>query len=235
MENNIDTRLEKSPPQTKTKWITVRFILAIILFLVTLIVFVGIADQIVLDHKNNFDKVISGYIQSFTSPAMTRAMIRITFFGSSTFLFPAYLALILFYLIRKRRTLALDITMVGLSSTGILFLLKDIFRRHRPLDPLISHVTGFSFPSGHSFSSFTFFGLLIYIAWHSDIKKSWKIIISALLVLFAATIAFSRIYLRVHFPSDVVAGFCLSVVWLMLSLAILHQADRGLSRSKNRD
>lgn len=235
MENNIDTNLEKSPSQQKTKWITLRFILAIILFLATLIVFVAIADEIVLEHENNFDQIISAYIQSFTSPAMTKAMIAITFFGSSTFLFPAYILLIIFYISRKKRRLALDITMVGLSSTGILFLFKDIFRRHRPLDPLISHVTGFSFPSGHSFSSFTFFGLLIYIAWHSDIKKSTKIIISALLVLFAATIAFSRVYLRVHFPSDVVAGFCLSVVWLMLSLAILHQADRGLSRSKNKN
>ncbi|MEO7119846.1 MAG: phosphatase PAP2 family protein [Ginsengibacter sp.] len=235
MENNIDTPLEKPDTQTKTKWITVRFILAIILFLITLSVFVGIADEIVLEHENSFDQTISTYIQSFTSPAMTKAMIRITFFGSSTFLFPAYVVLILFYLVRKKRTLALDITMVGLSSTGILFLFKDIFKRHRPLDPLISHVTGFSFPSGHSFSSFTFFGFLVYIAWHSDIKKSWKIIISALLVLFATTIAFSRVYLRVHFPSDVVAGFCLSVAWLLLSLAILHQIDRGLSRSKKRD
>lgn len=232
MENNIETEIDKIPPQKKAKWITIRLILALILFLVTLTLFVAIADRIVLEHKSNFDQVVSGYVQSFTSSAMTMTMTRVTFFGSANFLFPAYLVLILVYIIKKKSRLALDITMVGLSSTGILFLFKDIFRRHRPLDPLVSHVTGFSFPSGHSFSSFTFFGLLIYIAWHSEIKKSWKIIISALLVLFAATIAFSRVYLRVHFPSDVVAGFCLSVVWLMMSLAILHKADRGLSRSK---
>jgi undecaprenyl-diphosphatase len=233
MENNIETKLEISPPQKKARWITLRLILAVILFLATLTLFVGIADQIVLEHKNNFDQAVSGYIQSFTSAGMTKTMSVVTFFGSANFLFPAYLVLIAFYIIRKKSRIALDITMVGLSSTFILFLFKDIFRRHRPLDPLVSNVTGFSFPSGHSFSSFTFFGLLIYIAWHSDIKRKWKIIISALLVLFAATIAFSRVYLRVHFPSDVVAGFCLSVAWLMLSLAILHQADRGLSRSKN--
>ncbi len=236
MENNIETKLGNSSPEKKAKWITLRLILALVLFLVTLTVFVTIADEIVLDHENNFDQTISGYIQSFVSPGMTKLMTSITFFGSSNFLFPAYLVLIAIYLIRKKNTLALDITMIGLSSTGILFLFKDIFRRHRPLDPLISNVSGFSFPSGHSFSSFTFFGLLIYIAWHSEIKKSWKIIISALLVCFATTIAFSRVYLRVHFPSDVVAGFCLSVVWLMLSFAILHRADRGLSKAvKNKN
>jgi membrane-associated phospholipid phosphatase len=140
--------------------------------------------------------------------------------------------LISYYLFRKKIKRALDIAMIGLGSTGILNLLKEIFKRQRPLDPLIRDVTGFSYPSGHSFSSFTFFGLLIYILWKTSIKKTWKIILSIVLFLIAATIAFSRVYLRVHYPSDVVAGFCLSITWLMLSLWILHKADRGIAPLK---
>lgn len=231
IQNNIETKLDKVSPKKKAKWITLRLILALALFFITIFVFVAIADEIVLEHESNFDQAISNYIHSWVSPATTQLMKTITFFGSSSFLFPAYIILILLYILRKKSMLALDITMIGLSSTGILFLFKDIFKRHRPLDPLISNVTGFSFPSGHSFSSFTFFGLLIYIVWRTEIKKYWKIIIAILLTAFAAMIAFSRVYLRVHFPSDVVAGFCLSVTWLMLSLWILHKADRGLSAS----
>lgn len=232
MENNVDNKLGQAAPEKKAKWITVRFILALAMFLITLFVFVAIADEIVLEHENNFDQTISSFIQSFQSPSHTQLMEGVTFFGSSSFLFPAYIALILYFLIRKKGRLALDITMIGLSSTGILFLFKDIFRRHRPLDPLISDVTGFSFPSGHSFSSFTFFGLLIYIMWQAKIKQAWKILIAVLLFLLAGTIAFSRVYLRVHYPSDVVAGFCLSIVWLMISMWILHKADREIAFSK---
>jgi undecaprenyl-diphosphatase len=122
--------------------------------------------------------------------------------------------------------------MVGLGSAGILRLFKEIFKRHRPIDPLIRNVTGFSFPSGHSFSSFTFFGLLIYILWKTGIKRVWKILLTIVLFLFGAIIAFSRVYLRVHYPSDVVAGFCLSIIWLMLSLWILHKADRVIAFKK---
>jgi len=229
MENNIEKKLQDTPVEKKASWITFRLIFALALFLVTLFLFVAIADEIVVKNKGDFDKDISDYIISLVSPGFTSIMQGITFFGSSTFLFPAYILLILFYILTKKSRLALDIAMIGLSSTGILFLFKDLFKRHRPLDPLISDVTGFSFPSGHSFSSFTFFGLLVYIVWMSGIKKIWKIIIAIVLFALAAIIAFSRVYLRVHFPSDVIAGFCLSVVWLMISLWILHKTDRGVS------
>ena len=214
----------------KAKWITARFILALVLFLVILFVFVAITDEIVLENENGFDQNISQAISSLVNPFATRLMEVFTFFGSSAFLLPAYVVMIIFYLSRKKMKLALDITMIGLSSTIILNLFKEIFKRQRPLDPLIRNVTGFSFPSGHSFSSFTFFGLLIYILWKSAIKKAWKILLAIFLLLFAATIAFSRVYLRVHYPSDVVAGFCLSIIWLMLSLWILHKTDKKNSQ-----
>jgi undecaprenyl-diphosphatase len=213
----------------KAKWITSRFILALVLFLVTLFVFVAIADEIVIEHETGFDQAISRAILSIESPFATRLMEVVTFFGSSAFLLPAYVVMIIFYLSRKKTKLALDITMIGLGTAMILNLFKEIFKRQRPLDPLIRNVTGFSFPSGHSFSSFTFFGLLIYILWKSTIKKAWKIVLAIFLFLFAATIAFSRVYLRVHYPSDVVAGFCLSIIWLMLSLWILHKTDKKTS------
>ena len=218
-----------TPATKKAKWITSRFILALVLFLVILFVFVTITDEIVLEHENGFDQNISQAISVLASPFATRLMEVVTFFGSSYFLFPAYVVLIIYYWYRKNIKLALDITMIGLSSTGILFLFKNIFQRQRPLDPLIRDVTGFSFPSGHSFSSFTFFGLIIYILWKTGIKKMWKILVTIVLFLFAATIAFSRVYLRVHYPSDVVAGFCLSIIWLMLSLWILHKSDKKVS------
>src|SRR6185312_9993054 len=153
MKKISEPRLDQAPETRKASWITGRFFIALALFLAILFVFVSITDEIVLEHENGFDQKISGIILPLVSPFVTSLMKKVTFFGSEMFLFPAYLILIIYYIYQKKRRLALDITMIGLSSTGILFLFKNIFKRHRPLDPLINHVTGFSFPSGHSFSS----------------------------------------------------------------------------------
>ena len=194
--------------------------------------FVYIADEIVLENETHFDQAIVGAISNYHSGTLTSVMKFVTFFGSQFFLLPSYIILIGYYLIKKRTRLAINVCAIGLTSTAVLFSLKYAFKRTRPLDPLIQHVAGFSFPSGHSFSSFTFYGLLAYIIWQSNISKAWKIFSSLLLFLLAATIAFSRVYLRVHFPSDVVAGFCLSMVWLILSFWIISKVEpRSVSKN----
>lgn len=198
-----------------------KILIAILLFIVTFLAFVYIADAVVVDKNISFDTSVQSVVDAHESPVGTSFMDSITFFGSHQFLIPAYLLLIFYYVVRKRFRLAANITAIGLTSTGVLFLLKDIFQRQRPLDPLIRAAKGFSFPSGHSFSSFTFYGVLIYLVWRLKLNVVWKIIISVLLFLFAAFIAYSRVYLRVHYPSDVLAGFCLSIVWLTLAFILL--------------
>lgn len=191
-----------------------------------------IADEIVLEKETNFDQSVGQLITPFQSPEATSIMADLTFFGSHLFLFPAYILLIILVAVKKSKRLALNITAIGLTSTGVLFTIKEIFQRHRPLDPLIQHVAGFSFPSGHSFSSFTFYGLVAYVLWQTNISKAWKITAAIFLFFLAMMIAFSRVYLRVHFASDVVAGFCLSVVWLLLAFWVLK---KGLSPKKNEE
>ena len=94
-----------------------------------------IADEIVLEKETIFDQTIMRLISSIHSAQLTSVMIFLTFFGSHTFLFPAYLVLIVILLIKKNIRLAIEITAIGLTSTAILFSLKDIFQRVRPLDP----------------------------------------------------------------------------------------------------
>lgn len=182
-----------------------------------------------LEHENGFDSSIANAILSLESPLATKIFETITFFGSSPFLFPAYAVLILYYLFRKKWNPAIDVAAIGITSTALLYLLKDTFKRHRPLDPLIKNVTGFSFPSGHSFSSFTFFGMIAYLIWQTRLQKTSKIFATIILFLVATSIAFSRVYLRVHYPSDVIAGFCLSMVWLMISIWVLRKFDKKVS------
>ena len=94
MEEISEAKLDQSPETRKASWITIRFIIALALFLVTLFVFVSITDEIVLENENGFDQYISKAILPFVSPFATSVMKSFTFFGSEMFLFPAYLVLI---------------------------------------------------------------------------------------------------------------------------------------------
>ncbi|MEO5783455.1 MAG: phosphatase PAP2 family protein [Ginsengibacter sp.] len=208
----------------KAKGITLGLLIAIILFLVTVFIFWRITDEIVLEKEGGFDDGVYKMLSHYTNSATTHTMLLFTFFGSTKFLLPAYVLLAGFFLFYKRnRWQSISIAAIGLSSIGLLYLLKNIFQRHRPLEPLTKNVIGYSYPSGHSFSSFTFFGLLTYIIWQTNISKIWKWILSFVFIGMAACIAISRVYLHVHFASDVIAGFCLSIIWLSISLLILKK------------
>ena len=102
-----------------------------------------------------------------------------------------------------------------------MLLLKQLFQRKRPLSPLLKAARGLSFPSGHAIMAVTFYGLLIYIVQH-NIDINWlKYLVIFLLVVLVLLIGFSRIYLRVHYASDVLGGFIIGLLWLMISLAVI--------------
>jgi membrane-associated phospholipid phosphatase len=208
----------------KIKGVSVRLIIVLALFVIALAGFSIIGDEAVLENETGFDKFAFHKLAAITSPTLTQIMTYITFFGSSYFLLPAYILVTAYYLLLKKNTkLSLEVSAIGLTSVGILFGIKSIFHRHRPLDPLIKNVNGFSFPSGHSFSAFTFFGLLIYIIWKTHLEKQAKVVATVFLFLFACAIALSRVYLHVHFATDAIAGFCLCIIWLTVSLWLLNK------------
>lgn len=211
----------------KARRLSLRLLLTGGLFLVALLLFAFIADEMVLEQENRFDLGIFAALKPLQSPGLTRVMTFVTFFGSHYFLLPAYLLLIAWALFfRRNRTLSLDITAIGTVGTLIMFSLKSFFHRQRPPNPLVHNVLGFSFPSGHSFSAFTFYGLIIYIIWKQVPPWGARWPASIFLFLWAATIAFSRVYLRVHYASDVLAGACLCVVWLGICTWILRRLAR---------
>ena len=217
----------------KVKGISLRLVIVLTILAAILLLFLFITDEIVLENEKGFDNIVFGFLHRYTTPALTGIMIFFTFFGSMKFLFPAYCVLVLYYLLFKKNTFrSFNIAAIGVSSVALLFLIKDIFKRHRPADPLLADVKGFSYPSGHSFSAFTFCGLLIYIIWELQINNWLKWIGTFVLFLFAALVATSRVYLHVHYASDVVAGFCLSILWLTICIFVLNkiEKEKGLKK-----
>jgi len=208
--------------------VTFRLFIEIMLFLSSLLIFIFLSYMIAGEGEKRFDVLAFQKFDTITSPALTQFMLGVTFFGSILFLLPAFIILIMwFWIFKKNRRLTQDVTAIGITSTAILFSLKAIFQRSRPDDPLLHAVEGFSFPSGHSFLAFTFFGVLIYIIADLKMNHRLKWILGISFFIFASLIAISRIYLKVHFASDVLAGFCLCIVWLTLSFWIMHRIRRN--------
>ena len=104
--------------------------------------------------------------------------------------------------------------------------MKLFFQRVRPPDPLIAPLQNFSFPSGHATSAFIFYGLLAYLIWKTDLNRTYKYLIATVLIIFSLLIGFSRVYLRVHYPSDVVAGFCIGFSWLVVTISLFTRLKK---------
>jgi undecaprenyl-diphosphatase len=107
-----------------------------------------------------------------------------------------------------------------------MFILKQFFNRPRPVTPLLEPVKGLSFPSGHALMSMSFYGLLIFLVWENVKNKTWKWGLTILLLLIILLIGFSRIYLRLHYFSDVMAGFAGGIIWLTISIWVVRRIER---------
>ena len=153
-------------------------------------------------------------------------MLFITFLGKHQFLIPANLFLIFYFLfVTKQTGFSIRIVTISLSSLVLMFLLKHLFQRKRPLSPVLKAARGLSFPSGHAIMSVTFYGLLVYILRHTIQADGIKYLLTALLIILMALIGYSRVYLRVHYASDVAAGFVIGFLWLIISLAVLKEIE----------
>ncbi len=215
-------------------WLTLlsfEIIILLIMFGGALLAFIFIAQMIFKDNKSDFDQQAFTLLSGFVSDINTHVMQFFTFLGTHTFLIPANLTLVAYFLfIKKHRWYSIKIPVVALSSLLLMFSLKYIFRRNRPLTPLLQEARGYSFPSGHALISFTFYGLLIYLVWQ-NVKNTWlKWLLTISLILLIFIIGLSRVYLRVHYASDVIAGFCVGCMWLLLSVWILGNIEKFSSK-----
>ena len=110
-----------------------------------------------------------------------------------------------------------------LIAVGISQALKHIICRTRPVEIALIEENGYSFPSGHSMVSFAFYGLVIYLVYKSKLNKKLKILLITFLALLILNIGLSRIYLGVHYATDVIAGFALGYISLMIFIELIYK------------
>ena len=192
------------------------------LFLVSLIALILLLVWVVFVYgKYTFDENVFRWFAPHITETRTKIMVAVSFFGNHVFLVPANLFLLILFWVRKNKPLAIRVAVVSISSVLLMSFLKTIFHRVRPDHPLVPGITNFSFPSGHSFMSVTFYGLLIWLVAISITNKSLQRLIIISLLLFVLLIGFSRIYLRVHYATDVIAGLSMGFTWLIISLNVI--------------
>ena len=158
---------------------------------------------------------------SIRTPFLVRLFEAVTFFGKSFVIiaFAIVVGLVLLSLPRVRLFLpGFVVALAGAGSSGL--ALKYIVQRARPagLLPAIAE-TGYSFPSGHSVASSVFYGFIAFILCRLYPRYAKVVVATTVLVILA--IGFSRLYLGVHFPSDVIAGYLLGGVWLLIGMRVV--------------
>lgn len=205
----------KPSKKNTTLYKIVLCIATVILLLIVWLIFIA--------NNTQPDESIFNFLSYHTTAPRTNAMKVITSFGNHNFLIPANLLVIVFFMFKKSKQDALGVLIIALSSLGLMSLLKNLFHRHRPINPLIEGITNFSFPSGHAFMSVAFFGLLIYFISHRMKARRWKHLLISVLLFIIFLIGFSRVYLRVHYTTDVMAGWFFGVFWLLLCLSVLNK------------
>ena len=160
-------------------------------------------------------KMISTFlISDFVTPIAK----FITNFGGAIFLSIATIALLLLI---KNKKIGLSIFSNIVIITILNQLLKRILRRPRPTEFRIVEETGYSFPSGHSMVSMAFYGYLIYLIYRYINNKYIKWSLIVLLSILICLIGISRIYLGVHYTSDVLGGFLLSISYLVVYISLI--------------
>ena len=158
-------------------------------------------------------------ILNLRSEPLTMIMRIITNLASAYILIAITLGTLIFI---KNKKVGLCIASNLVITTILNQLFKYIIQRPRPEGYRLIAESGYSFPSGHSMVSMAFYGLIIYLIWKMVKNKKVKHISCGILGLLIPLIGFSRIYLGVHYASDVIGGFAISIVYLLLFTNIIR-------------
>jgi undecaprenyl-diphosphatase len=199
---------------------------------VCLFVFIVIAIYTLASASDTLNESLANAVHSWETPALTGALRVVTTFGEWFAYAPVVVVLIA---LPKQRWKAGVPAAVMLAASGVLnFALKQAFAIPRPDTHRLIIEPGFGFPSGHAMAAAAFAGLcaLLFIRYSSS--KIRKIAVSILAVVFVLAVGLSRVYLGVHTPTDVVAGYAMGLFLCLVTLCVMDMMQRRKELSAQR-
>lgn len=188
-----------------------------IILIICLIIFSIIAVNVYLNRDMCIDSAVYNFISKyFINDNMTNVVKFITWFGG-----PISIALIGLISVLKNRKIIISMPICLVLGTILNNIVKVIFARERPSINPLAVETSYSFPSGHSMMSMILYGYLIYLIYDCIKNKKIKWIYISILSILILAIGFSRIYLGVHYTSDVIGGFTFGIAYLIIFIEII--------------
>ena len=186
-----------------------------------LFLFAWLGSEVLAGDTMRFDGAIRSWVHQFASTGMTSAMHAISLMGYEILLVEVAIAFMVFAKLRwKRAALWLAIAMIG--SVLLDLALKYAYHRVRPEAFFGSPARYYSFPSGHALSSLCFYGVMAGLL-SARTKSLWlRVGIWVIATALVLAIGISRIYLGVHYPSDVLAGYLAATVWVGAVIVFDH-------------
>jgi undecaprenyl-diphosphatase len=179
---------------------------------VALYLFAELAEHVIGEQTYLLDSAVLAWLRQFASPSLDLLMRALSVLGSEAV--PVLLLGLMVYFGRQRRWGAVAALLVATAGSQVLNdVLKDLFQRTRPAPLLgLTPAQSFSFPSGHAMVSASFYLFVAYLVWRSG--RAWpRLLLSAILLLLIIGIGLSRLYLGVHYLTDVVAGYIAGFLW----------------------
>jgi undecaprenyl-diphosphatase len=195
----------------------------LIIFIGSFNLFIELTEGLKSELLASYDTAISEKIVSFRSSSLTKYFLFVTKVGDSLGYIIAFpLCTLLFYWMFKSWEYVIQISLVMALALSSNLILKKIINRTRPEAEHLVAVKTLSYPSGHAMTAMAFYGFLIYLISQFRISKILKFPIIILLILLILSIGISRIYLGVHFPSDIAGGYIAGLIWVVFCVMIFN-------------
>jgi undecaprenyl-diphosphatase len=201
-------------------------VIALILVVGGINLFIELTDTLTTEMLSGYDASITEYVISYRNPILTRYFLFVTYLGDTYgYLTVVVLCLLVSMLVFKNWKYVTQTTLVLILASVSNMILKRFIARARPgIEHLVS-VETLSYPSGHAMSAMAFYGFVIYLFYRFKMKFLLKISIITVLGLIILSIGISRIYLGVHYPSDILGGFIAGFIWVIFCILIFDLVE----------
>lgn len=200
--------------------------ISVIVFVIGTNLFVELTDEVQGENIEAFDDRVTNYVTSFRTPALNNFFQFVTDLGDVyAYIVATTIAAIFFFFKLKNKKFILQLLGVLILSALANMALKEAFDRARPTIEHMVVVKTLSYPSGHAMSAMAFYGFLIYLVFRIKMSKFLRLFLTLLFSALIFFIGLSRIYLGVHFPSDVVGGFIAGLIWIAFCVVLFNIID----------
>lgn len=195
---------------------------------ISFVMFIFLAINILNGNLQFFNDMTYKQIELWINPLLTKSMIIMGYIGK-WYIF-LLIALLLLVIPKSRAKMGIPLTLAVFVSALLNFILKNMFAIARPNTHRLISESGYGFPSGHAMSATVFIGLCAFLFISITYKKSLKIMVFMFSFVFILLMGFSRIYLGVHTPTDILGGYLAGTVILTFSIFILDNRQLLLNQ-----